>query len=282
MKNGDDLRGEERKIVSTRLYRLEFANFNKICASEGKSVNAKLREMVRGEVGEGRIDFVTQSIAELKKNRVVFLELLSRYEMLRKEGLKLMHEIISEDPKKRLYEYHFFLLGVMSKTINLMDTSIIELYRENQYSLVAILRTFMENWACLHYFQKYPNKQQRLIWGDSYDNAKHKAIHSMDMLRKLEKDTPESITIMKDYEEMCQVLHPNRKSHLVGTSIRNNQKNIIEFTSSPSLDDDTFSKLFYPLINLSEQIFKNVERIDDYYKKQNGIRKEIKDKRGSV
>lgn len=47
----EDLKGEERKIVSTRLYRPEFANFVKICEGEEKSVNAKLREMVREEIG---------------------------------------------------------------------------------------------------------------------------------------------------------------------------------------------------------------------------------------
>lgn len=48
----EDLKGEERKIVSTRLYRSEFANFLKVCESEGKSINAKLREMVREEIGK--------------------------------------------------------------------------------------------------------------------------------------------------------------------------------------------------------------------------------------
>ena len=50
MAKNDDLRGEERKIVSTRLYRSEFANFMKICNKESKSVNQKLREMVKDEV----------------------------------------------------------------------------------------------------------------------------------------------------------------------------------------------------------------------------------------
>jgi hypothetical protein len=45
------LSGEERKIVSTRLYRSEFLFFKKICDQEGKTVNTKLREMVRGEIG---------------------------------------------------------------------------------------------------------------------------------------------------------------------------------------------------------------------------------------
>ena len=41
---------EERKIVSSRLYRSEFANFMKICLTENKTVNAKLREMIREEI----------------------------------------------------------------------------------------------------------------------------------------------------------------------------------------------------------------------------------------
>ena len=45
------LSGEERKIVSTRLYQTEFIYFKKICEREGKSVNTKLREMVRKEIG---------------------------------------------------------------------------------------------------------------------------------------------------------------------------------------------------------------------------------------
>jgi hypothetical protein len=48
----NNLRGEERKIVSTRLYRPEFASFIKICETEGKKVNAKLREMIRKEIKE--------------------------------------------------------------------------------------------------------------------------------------------------------------------------------------------------------------------------------------
>ena len=44
------LSGEERKIVSTRLYRSEFLYFKKICEKEGKTVNTKLKEIVREEI----------------------------------------------------------------------------------------------------------------------------------------------------------------------------------------------------------------------------------------
>jgi hypothetical protein len=45
------LSGEERKIVSTRLYKSEFLYFKKICDKEGKTINTKLREMIREETG---------------------------------------------------------------------------------------------------------------------------------------------------------------------------------------------------------------------------------------
>ncbi len=44
------LSGEERKIVSTRLYVSEFLYFKKICDKENKTVNAKLKEIVREEI----------------------------------------------------------------------------------------------------------------------------------------------------------------------------------------------------------------------------------------
>lgn len=46
-----ELSGEERKIVSTRLYKSEFLFFKKLCDQEGKRVNTKLREMIRKETG---------------------------------------------------------------------------------------------------------------------------------------------------------------------------------------------------------------------------------------
>ena len=48
-----ELSGEERKIVSTRLYKSEFLFFKKLCEQENKTINAKLREMIRREIGLG-------------------------------------------------------------------------------------------------------------------------------------------------------------------------------------------------------------------------------------
>ena len=46
------LSGEDRKIVSTRLYQSEFIYFKKICEREGKTINKKLKEIIRKEIKE--------------------------------------------------------------------------------------------------------------------------------------------------------------------------------------------------------------------------------------
>jgi len=50
MEKQNPLRGQERRVVSTKLYRIEFVNFMKICEAENKKVNAKLREMIGKEI----------------------------------------------------------------------------------------------------------------------------------------------------------------------------------------------------------------------------------------
>jgi len=45
------LSGEERKIVSTRLYKTEYLYLKKLCEKEGITINTKLREMIRKELG---------------------------------------------------------------------------------------------------------------------------------------------------------------------------------------------------------------------------------------
>ena len=44
------LSGEDRKIVSTRLYQSEFIYLKKICEKENKTVNKKLKEVIREEI----------------------------------------------------------------------------------------------------------------------------------------------------------------------------------------------------------------------------------------
>ena len=44
------LSGEDRRIVSTRLYSSEFFYLKKICEKENKTVNTKLKEIILEEI----------------------------------------------------------------------------------------------------------------------------------------------------------------------------------------------------------------------------------------
>ena len=63
------LSGEDRKIVSTRLYQSEFLYFKKICEKEVKTINTKLREMIREKI-EKNIKDSSKILLEMKKEGI--------------------------------------------------------------------------------------------------------------------------------------------------------------------------------------------------------------------
>ena len=84
------LSGEDRKIVSTRLYQSEFLMFKKLCGQEGKTINNKLREMIQQEIE--------------KDLKLLSKTLLSK----RKEDIEKAKEILKIEQKK----YNFEIKGV--------------------------------------------------------------------------------------------------------------------------------------------------------------------------
>lgn len=46
------VREEENKVVMSKIPRHEFANFKKLCDTEGKTVNKKLRELINQETNK--------------------------------------------------------------------------------------------------------------------------------------------------------------------------------------------------------------------------------------
>ena len=96
-----------------------------------------------------------------------------------------------------------------------------------------ILRAHYESLASVNYFRKYPDKREQLTWGDKYTKKKTGdgiiSIHVNNMLRELDKDIP-SWSVMEDHEEMSQIVHPNRKSHLANIKPKEDSKNIFNFS----------------------------------------------------
>ena len=52
MANQEPTRKEENKVIMSKLPRDEFANFQKICDSENKTINKKLRELINQEINK--------------------------------------------------------------------------------------------------------------------------------------------------------------------------------------------------------------------------------------
>ena len=52
MEKKNPLRGEERRVISTKIYKAEFNLLKKICDREEKTINAKLKELVKNEINE--------------------------------------------------------------------------------------------------------------------------------------------------------------------------------------------------------------------------------------
>jgi len=95
MTKKNPLRGEERKIVSTRIYRSEFANFVKLCNEEDKSVNTKMREMIREEI---------------ERNQASKIKLLKE-----KEGIDEDYQKILDSMKSKNFEIKILEKGWQKK-----------------------------------------------------------------------------------------------------------------------------------------------------------------------
>jgi len=227
--------------------------------------------------------YFDQAIESLKEKYQELNSQIERLKKIQKDGLDLFRWIFLGDSQRRIYEYHFFLNGILIKTLSLCESFTIELDNQNPYSLNMILRSNYESWACLNYFRKYPDKRERLIWGDKYgknqEKSKFEAISVMEMLKELDKNTPDWIGVMKDYDEMSNVVHPNRKSHLA--NIRPKEENngeysrILEFGSSCKLDKWSIENYLNAQINLVNQIFISIKDIDGAFSVANGIIKEM-------
>jgi len=228
-------------------------------------------------------EYFNQAIKSLKKEFPRLKARINQLETIQKSSLKLFKWILLGDPKKRIYEYHFFLNGILAKAMNLSESFAIELDRQNPYSLNMILRSNYESLASLNYFRKHKDKRKQLIWGDKYKKKKTEnkteSINVLTMLGELDKDTPNWLSVVEDYEEMTQVIHPNRKSHLANIKPQENSdskfSSMFTFSSYCNLDEKGVEMYLNSQINLFNQILKNVKLIDDIFCKANKIKKEM-------
>ncbi len=226
-----------------------------------------------------RKEILDIAIKSLKFNHAYLINRIESLEKQREEALELYRWILLGDPQKIIYEYHFFMQGILNRTINLLESFIIDLALQNIYSTTMILRAHYETLASLNYYLKYPDKRDQLLWGEKYKNKKNNVnvvgIHIMDMLRKLDEDTPSGIKVIEDYEEMSQIIHPNRKSNLAGVKegVKDNDKTPLNFSSHTEMDSVETKTAINAHINLVSFILNSAKDFDNSFCKAKNIQK---------
>ena len=169
--------------------------------------------------------------------------------------------------------------AILSKTINLLESFIVDIALQNIYSTTNILRSHYELLASLNYYLKNPDKRDQIMWGERYDkkkkDVKTKAINIITMLERLDEDTPKNWKVLEDYEEMSQIVHPNRKSNLA--SIREGSKDSggqwSHFSSHSEMSESEISTYINAHLNLVNSILNLSKNFDDLFCKTNGIQK---------
>src|SRR3989344_2498516 len=146
MVKNNPLRGEERKIVSTRVYRSEFANFVKLCQSEDKTVNTKMREMIIEEIERNFGDIFTEVKKEIRKNK----------KLTRKEKIKNFEFMINTKSNHRNWTFEYENGDIYPKDIEEPDIRVIQyaephvfvtdLYDEDKdwYHMPSLIRGFAD------------------------------------------------------------------------------------------------------------------------------------------
>ena len=117
-----------------------------------------------------RKEILDIALKSLKSKHRDLIDRIETLEKQREEALVLYRLILLGDPQKRIYEYHFFMQGILTRTINLLESFIIDLCLQNIYSTTMILRAHYETLASLNYYLKYPDKRNRLMWGEKYED----------------------------------------------------------------------------------------------------------------
>jgi len=183
----------------------------------------------------------------------------------RKRALKLFQWVLLGDVKKSIREYHFFLSGIITKTLILSESLVIELDRQDPYIANMILRAHYESLAAVHYFANHPNKRKQVTFGEKYKEKEVpiKAISVSKMLEEFSKNAPKDWNVIQDYDEMSNILHPNKKSHMA--NIKPKEEQILEFSSSCKLDKKEIQNYLRAQNTLVISILNGIEDIDDFF-----------------
>ncbi|MEK6945716.1 MAG: hypothetical protein AABW63_02895 [Nanoarchaeota archaeon] len=194
----------------------------------------------------------------------------------KKKASKLFRWVLLGDVKKEIREYHFFLYGILVKTLALLESLLIELDKPNPYLSNMVLRAHYENLAAIHYFARHPEKRMNLTFGERYSEkgkAQIEAVHVNDMIKELHKNTPPGWDVLKDIDNMSNIIHPNKRSHQL--NITSKTESILEFSSYCVMSEEQVKDHLKANNTLVTSILNGISDIDNMFIRDLKITKQI-------
>jgi hypothetical protein len=130
-----------------------------------------------------------------------------------------------------LYVSTIFMHGVIMRSLNLYRGALWAFGNGNPQVFSECIRAQCETLALLHWCSRNPNNIKAATMG-SRNNA-DKELNIPNVLTLIDNLDKKYTGIRKDYDQLCEIVHPNPASLLASTEILDEKEMVVAFITKP-------------------------------------------------
>ena len=175
-----------------------------------------------------------------KTNKVKLEELV--FNQLKCHHLILGKMVYEKSMKSgTLYVSTIFMQGVITRSLNIYRGALWALANGNPHVYSACLRAQCETLALLDWCKNNPDNIKAATMGSR--NNPDKELNIPNVLTLIDKLDKTYKDIRKDYDQLCEIVHPNPTSLLASTEILDKKERVVAFTTKPVRYSDEDAQL---------------------------------------
>ena len=224
---------------------------------------------------------MNQSIDQAIENEMgIFEELKKQYPSLKefkdvifqqfKNHFQAIINYVIELYDGEIYASNWVINGAILRSLNFYRGAIWALGTRNSHVFYDSLRSQCETLALLHYCVSKPDYVTAAGLGNR--ETKDKSMKIVNILKMIDKLDKKYTGIRKDYDDLCNFVHPNPKSMVVNIEPleSNNSGFIVRIgTRCTRIDDVTAKKYLEILLTWTDWVFRELSdlakfKIDDF------------------
>ena len=164
------------------------------------------------------IERMRSSIPKIVKNEMEYFPFVKRlYPSLKKYEDKIIHQfgehysslidLVFDAHGGKLYPHNLLINGAILRSLNVYRGAIWALGKRNPHVLYECLRSQCETLALIHYCVLKPEYIEAATLGKrKHPEKKLRIVNIITMIAKLDK---QFTGIRKDYDDLCELVHPN-------------------------------------------------------------------------